>query len=104
MRVRILITTVANRKQAERLANSLIDRKLAACVSIMPSIRSHYVWKGRRHSSAEALVLIKTYSRLWKKIYSLLSELHPYEVPELLEVPVGRVGSAYLDWMKNVLK
>jgi periplasmic divalent cation tolerance protein len=100
----IVVSTCADREQAERIAHSLIELHLAACVNILPGVQSIYRWQGGVESSAEVLLLIKTKSELRDEVKAAVSRLHSYEIPELLVLPVADGSEAYLAWLEESLR
>ena len=86
---------------ARRIAEALVDEGLAACVNQLPSVRSTYRWEGALCTDSEVLLLIKTTAARFTALKSRLLELHPYEVPELVAVPVSHGHEAYLDWVRQ---
>ena len=94
----LAMTTVADRSQAERLASVLVERHLAACVSLGSSVTSIYPWQGRIESEAEIPLTIKTAPSRLEALKAALAELHPYDVPELLVLPVVDGSKAYIEW------
>ncbi|TAL89548.1 MAG: divalent-cation tolerance protein CutA [Rhodanobacter sp.] len=86
---------------ARRIAETLVSERLAACVSQLSGIRSTYRWEGAVHSDAEVLLLIKTTDSRLAALERRLLQLHPYEVPELIAVPVVQGHEAYLDWVRR---
>jgi periplasmic divalent cation tolerance protein len=99
----IVLCTCADRKQAERIADRLIEQHLAACVNILPGVQSIYRWQGAVESAAEVLMLIKTDSAHSNEVQSTITSLHSYEVPEFLILPVSGGSEAYLAWLKASL-
>ncbi|MEM4312016.1 MAG: divalent-cation tolerance protein CutA [Nitrososphaerales archaeon] len=100
MSLRFVITTYGNREEAERLAKEFIDRKLVACVSLIP-IKSFYIWKEKTEEAEEVLALHKTTTLNSKKLMKEIEAKHSYEVPEIVELRVNRVNRAYLKWLKE---
>ncbi len=94
----VILTTVATREEARSLSEMLVTRKLAACVQVV-EITSTYVWEGRLNQGPEFLLLIKTASRRYKDVEAAVVQNHSYEMPELLELPVGRGLPGYLGWI-----
>lgn len=96
---RLVLTTVGLMEKAEELARSLLERRLAACVNIVGPIRSIYRWKGRIENELEYLLLIKTTAGRAAEIETAFAELHPYELPERVELSVEGGSAAYLEWI-----
>ena len=94
-----VLTTVAGPQDAERLASVLLDARLIACANILPGATSLYRWKGEIQRDAEVLVLMKTTTHRLEALEERLLAEHPYDVPELLAVPVIDGSSAYLNWV-----
>jgi periplasmic divalent cation tolerance protein len=99
----IVLCTCADREQAERIADRLIQQHLAACVNILPGVQSIYRWQGAVESAAEVLMLIKTDAAHSNQVQSTIASLHSYEVPEFLILPVSGGSEAYLAWLKASL-
>jgi periplasmic divalent cation tolerance protein len=95
----IVLSTCADREQAERIAHRLVEQHLAACVNILPGVQSIYRWQGAVESAAEVLLLIKTSSARSQDVQSAIASLHSYEVPEFLILPVLGGSDAYLAWL-----
>lgn len=96
---RIVLTTVGLKDAAEELARQLVERRLAACVSIVGPIRSVYRWNHKLHNEQEYLLVIKTTAEHAAAMPSLFTELHPYELPECVQLPVEAGSEAYLAWL-----
>lgn len=99
----IVYTTCPDRAAADELAAALIERRLAACVSIGAPVISTYPWKGRVETDDEVPLTIKTMTDRLEKLENAFAELHPYEVPEMLAVPATWGHGPYLEWMKENL-
>jgi periplasmic divalent cation tolerance protein len=95
----VVLSTVGNADDAQRIARALVERGLAACVNVVPGITSVYRWKGRIESDAEHLLIIKTTAEGFEPLRAALLSLHPYEVPELLALPVRGGHGPYLAWL-----
>ena len=95
----LVFTTVADRDAASALAELLVEARLAACVHIVPGIRSVYRWQGRVHRDNEVQLVIKSGVSCFDAVAALLREHHPYELPEILSVRVDRGSQEYLDWI-----
>jgi periplasmic divalent cation tolerance protein len=97
----LALTTVPGDFDATKLAQDLVGSGLAACVTILPGIRSVYTWKGVPQVDEEQQLLIKTTTEQIDPIWDMLSERHPYDVPEFLVVPVIDGSEEYLKWVDN---
>jgi periplasmic divalent cation tolerance protein len=95
----LIFTNLPDRAAAERLADALLEQKLAACVNILAPCRSVYRWHGAVQHEEEHPVLIKTTRERYAALEQALRAAHPYELPELIAVPVERGLPAYLDWV-----
>jgi len=93
------LTNLPDRAAAERLAALLIEQRLAACVNILAPCRSVYRWKGAVQLDEEHPMLIKTTAERYPALEKVLREGHPYELPEIIAVPIERGLPAYLDWV-----
>jgi periplasmic divalent cation tolerance protein len=96
---RIVLTTVGLVEKAEQLARTLLERRLAACVNIVGPIRSIYRWKGEIEIDQEYLLLIKTTAERAAELGSVFADLHPYELPERVELGMKGGSAAYLEWI-----
>jgi periplasmic divalent cation tolerance protein len=96
---RIAVTTVASAAEAERMARTLVDRRLAACVTVLPQVTSTYRWEGRIETETEQLLWIKTTQRRLPELERELLSLHSYDVPEFLVLSVERASMDYLGWL-----
>ncbi len=94
-----VLTTTESEEDARRIARALLDKKLAACLQIIGPIKSIYRWKGEIVEGEEWLCLIKTRSELYQRVEREILEMHPYEVPEIIAVPVSNGHSEYLRWI-----
>ncbi len=98
---RIVITTVGLKESAEKLAQQLVERRLAACVNIVGPIRSVYRWKQKVQNEQEYLLLIKTTAAHSTELQSALKELHSYDLPECLEIAATGGSDDYLAWLEE---
>ena len=96
---RLVLTTTPDRAVAERIARELVERRLAACVSFLPSMRSVYRWKGAVEEADELLVIVKTTAGRLVELERALAEIHPYDVPECVALAPDRVEAKYLAWL-----
>jgi len=99
-----VVTTTASREDAERIAQALVAERLAACVQVLGPIASTYRWQGTIETAQEWLCLVKSRGELYGKIEDAIRRLHPYEVPEILALPVVAGSGAYLAWLDGELK
>ncbi len=97
----IVINTCPDTETARKLARALVEEKLAACVNIIDSVRSIYRWKGEIQDDGEVLLLIKSGIDQFPALCDRLQELHPYELPEIVAVPISMGLPGYLDWLIN---
>jgi periplasmic divalent cation tolerance protein len=95
----VALSTVASAADGERIARALVERRLAACVNVLPGLTSLYRWQGEVAREAEVLLLIKTRAERFAALREALAELHPYEVPELVALPIAAGHAPYLAWL-----
>jgi periplasmic divalent cation tolerance protein len=100
----VVLTTCAVESDAERIARALVDGRLAACVNVVPGVRSFYHWKGETENSQEFLLIVKTSRDLFGALRAEMEKLHPYELPELLALPVVAGSEDYLAWLQSNLR
>jgi periplasmic divalent cation tolerance protein len=99
----VVLVTTGNIQEAEAIANALVEAKLAACVSLLP-IHSIYIWQGKLHKEQEWQLLIKTDLAQFPAIEAKIKELHSYEVPEIIGLPIVASSQAYLQWIFQQVK
>src|SRR5262245_42739414 len=97
----VVLTNLPDRNAALKLAQELVERRLAACVNVLAEWTSIYRWKGAVENAREVPVLIKTRSALYAEVEAAIAGLHPYEVPEIIALPVVRGLSEYLEWVSE---
>lgn len=95
----IVITNAPDRDVALKIANALIERRLAACVNILAECTSVYRWRGKLETATEVPLLIKTRAAIYSEVEAAIRSLHPYELPEIVAVPVERGLPDYLEWV-----
>jgi len=95
----VVLVTCANEEQGALIARSLVGERLAACVNLVADIRSIYRWRDKLEDDRETLLLVKTRTRLLARVERRVRELHTYEVPELVALPLSRGSGPYLDWL-----
>ena len=100
----IIKTTTDSHKAMKLIANTLLNKKLAACVNMIPRMRSKYVADGRITESREVILLIKTTEKLENKVYKTIKDLHNYEIPEISTIQTSRVDKNYENWLKDFVE
>jgi periplasmic divalent cation tolerance protein len=100
----LVYCTCPDRIVAGELATALVERGLAACVNILPGVESVYRWQGKIERDDEILLLIKSDTAHFSALEDTISNLHPYEVPEILAVPVEAGHQPYLEWIDQCLE
>ena len=93
----VLVTCPPDKAQA--IADALVEERVAACVNVVPSLRSVYRWKGEVHHEDEAMLLVKTTKGRFEALKQAVLKHHPYELPEVIAVPVERGHTPYLEWV-----
>jgi periplasmic divalent cation tolerance protein len=96
-----VITNLPDSEAAFNLARSLVQRRLAACVNVLSPATSFYRWEGREEQAHEVPVLIKTTAACYRAVEAAICELHPYELPEILALPVTAGLEAYMGWVER---
>jgi periplasmic divalent cation tolerance protein len=101
---RIVLTTAGSSQEAEKIATALVERRLAACVNIIPQIQSVYRWQGNVERATEWLLIIKSRAAAFESVRDAIREIHSYELPECIMVEIESGSKPYLDWiMHNTL-
>ncbi|MCS7048484.1 MAG: divalent-cation tolerance protein CutA [Verrucomicrobiae bacterium] len=103
---RVLVgwVTCGSQREARRIAQALIEQRVAACVNIVSGIESHYRWEGRQERSREWLLMIKTTGTRMREVEKLVRKLHSYQVPEIIFVNMAGGSVDYLDWVRDSVK
>ena len=94
-----ILTTTDKKTVADRIARTLVDRKLAACVQVLGPIESTYRWKGKVESAEEWLCLVKSTRDAYEAVEQAIAEIHPYEVPEIIALPIVQGSKTCLEWL-----
>jgi periplasmic divalent cation tolerance protein len=95
----LVLTTAGSQEEAKKISQALVERRLAACVNILPQIESVYRWQGKVESATEWLLVIKTQTSTFEKVRDAIQELHSYELPECVMLEVSAGSKEYLDWI-----
>lgn len=97
----VVLVTVPDRKTAEKIARTVVEERLAACVTILPGATSVYRWEGKIETADELQLFIKTREIKFAPLEQRILDLHPYEVPEILSLPLQHGDSDYIDWVRK---
>ena len=100
----IIKTSTDSHKAMKLIANTLLNKKLAACVNMIPRMRSKYIVDGRITESREVILLIKTTKKLENKVYKTIKDLHNYEIPEISTIQTSKVDKDYENWLKDFVE
>lgn len=100
----IVLTTIGGDADGAALGRALVDERLAACVNVLPPMTSVYRWKGNVEQDREQQLIMKTSAASVEALQARLRELHPYEIPEFLVIPVDSGSEAYLGWLREVTR
>ena len=100
----IIKTTTDSHKAMKLIANTLLNKKFAACVNMIPRMRSKYIVDGRITESREVILLIKTTKKLENKVYKTIKDLHNYEIPEISTIQTSKVDKNYENWLKDFVE
>ena len=95
----VIFITVPSNDEADKIADVLVSRRKAACVNIVPQVRSRFWWQGKIESEEEALLIVKTRSALLDEVIGLVKANHSYEVPEVIALPISGGSEDYLNWL-----
>ncbi|MGE5723639.1 MAG: divalent-cation tolerance protein CutA [Acidobacteriota bacterium] len=98
---KLVLTTAGSREEAEKIAQALVERRLAACVNLVGPIQSVYRWQGKVESAVEHLLLIKTTAALFESVANAIRELHSYELPECIQLSIEAGSAEYLAWIEK---
>jgi periplasmic divalent cation tolerance protein len=101
MRAIVVVTTVGTEEQANLIAREIVARRQAACVNILPGVRSIYRWQGKICKDGELLLVVKTLEREFEAVAATIRELHSYELPEILSFSVSRGEPGFLAWIED---
>ena len=99
----VVLVTAPSAEVAATIARAVVEERLAACGNVLPAVRSIYRWQGKVLDEAEVLLILKTQRRRFPELRDRILALHPYEVPEVLALPVEAGSDAYLDWIAQAM-
>jgi periplasmic divalent cation tolerance protein len=97
----VVFVTCGSEEEASTIAHALVEERLAACVNIVSPIRSIYRWEGKIWDEREWLLIIKTQEIRFQELEKRVKSLHPYQVPEIISLPIQAGSSSYLDWLEE---
>jgi periplasmic divalent cation tolerance protein len=97
----VVLITAGSQEEAHKIAERLVSEKKAACVDILPDVDSRFRWKGKIESARESLLLVKTRANLLPDVIRLVKEIHSYEVPEIIALPITGGSEDYLRWLDS---
>ncbi len=99
-----VLTTAEAKSQAEKIAETLVDKEMAGCIQIIGPITSVYRWKGKVEKAEEWLCLIKTKAELYDEVEKTIRQMHTYETPEIISMPITAGSKKYLQWLEGEVK
>ncbi len=99
----LVLTTTAKKRDAEKIACSLVKKSLSACVQILGPIKSYFVWENKFESAQEYLCLIKTSKKLYPKVETAIRQIHPYQLPEIIAINISQGYDKYLNWLNTTI-
>lgn len=95
----LLLSTVSNSKEAQKIASTLVEKRLAACVNVIPHLKSYFRWQGKLDQADELLLIIKTEKHQLKSVETAIRRFHSYDTPEIIGWPITWGLKSYLDWL-----
>lgn len=100
----VVLTTVPDGETGEKIARKILENRLAACVTMSPASKSLYWWDNQITQDNEHILIIKTLEQLYKELEKKISEVHPYDTPEINALPVKKGSERYLNWINSVTR
>ncbi len=100
----LVLVTVGSDKEAQKIAEILVKEKLAGCVNLIPQIKSYFNWQKKFYRGKEVLLLVKTKVSLYKRLEKRILQLHSYQTPEIILLPIEKGSKNYLDWIEKETK
>jgi periplasmic divalent cation tolerance protein len=101
--LRLVLSTASSAEEARKIAQTLVERRIAACVNIVPQVESIYRWQGKVESSEEWLLLIKTTVQEFPAVRDAIAELHSYDLPECIAIDIEDGSAEYLKWLRDAV-
>lgn len=101
--VLVVLVTAPSAEKAEEIARTVVEERLAACVNVLPAVRSVYRWEGKVQDDAEALMVVKTRADAFERLRERIVSLHPYDCPEVVALPVVTAHAPYLEWLAGAV-
>ncbi len=98
---KVVLTTAGSKEEGQRIARALVEKRLAACVNVIGPIESVYRWRDQVENAEEWLLLIKTTASAFTEVSELIRDLHSYELPECIQIPIEAGSAAYLQWIEE---
>ena len=95
----VIFVTCASKKEASKIANALLNKRIIACANIIGDVKSIFLWRGKVRNTVEILLIIKTTEKNFKKVQKIVRKLHSYEVPEIIGIPITSGDKDYLKWI-----
>ena len=95
----VVFITTSSHEEARKIAAALVSQRKAACVNIVPKVNSLFRWKGKIEDAEESLLMVKTRAKLFHEVVKLVKEIHSYEVPEIIALPIVEGNPDYLKWI-----
>ena len=99
----LVYITTSKALESKKIAKKLLEEKLAACINIIPTVESIYLWKGEVEQDSESIMVVKTKSTLVEEVIKRVEETHSYEIPCILEITINKGSKNYLEWMESEL-
>ena len=97
----VIFISAKDREEAQKIAKTLVKRRQAACVNIVPAVNSHYWWKDKLEATEESLIIVKTRESLLPEVIKTVKKLHSYHIPEIIALPIIGGSRDYLEWIDS---
>ena len=99
----VVLITAPSKNEAKKIANAIVESKVAACVNIVPMVESVFMWKGKKENAKESLLIVKTKKSCFEKLKQKVKKLHSYTTPEIISIPILQGEKSYLDWISKTV-